>query len=413
MPPPQLPADAPILDLAHPFEIHGGPVVRHETNVARLDGADGGFRQRLDVDEPLIGEQGLEDGVAAIAARHGELVRLDMSHQPKRLEVRENLRSRSAAIHAAVGGGHFIVEGGVRVHDVDQGQAMTLPDFVIVEVMRGRNLDAAAAEGGVDVGVADDGNFARGERQADAAADQMPIALIVGMHGNRGVAQHGLRPGGRDDQKTVARHQGIAQMPQAAVFFLCDHLEIRQRGLQHRVPIHHALAAINQAFLVQPHENFGHRFRQAGIHGEAVAPPIDRGAEPAHLIGDLTAGLLLPFPDARDECFAPEIDPALTGGIQLSLHHHLRGDAGVIRARLPQSIEALHSPVANQRIHDGVLKGVPHVQGTGHIGRRNDDGIGGAAAPRRKIPGSLPCRVQAGFDVGGRVGLIHAFAVRS
>ncbi len=52
--PPQLPADAPVLDVAHPFEIDGGPVFGNEANVSRLDGADRGRRERLDVDEPLV-----------------------------------------------------------------------------------------------------------------------------------------------------------------------------------------------------------------------------------------------------------------------------------------------------------------------------------------------------------------------
>ena len=156
MAPPQLPADAPILDFVHPFEIHGGPILGHEADVPRFDGADGRLRQRLDVDEPLIGEQGLEDGVAAIAARHGELVRLDPLDEPERLQVGEDPRPRQSAVEAAVGGGHLVVERCVRVHDVDQGQAMTLAHLVVIEVVRRRDLDAAAAELRVDVGVADD-----------------------------------------------------------------------------------------------------------------------------------------------------------------------------------------------------------------------------------------------------------------
>ena len=55
-----------------------------------------GSRQRLDVDEPLIGEQRLEHGVAPIAARHREPVRLDALDEPQRLEVGDD-RSRATA----------------------------------------------------------------------------------------------------------------------------------------------------------------------------------------------------------------------------------------------------------------------------------------------------------------------------
>src|SRR6202042_1097017 len=96
------------------------------------------------------------------------------------------------------------------------------------------------------------------------------------------------------------------------------------------------LAAIDQAFRVEADEDFGDRLRQTWVHGEAVAPPVDGSAEPAHLIGDLAAGLLFPLPNLVDECLAPEFHAADARGTELALHHHLRGDTRVIGARLPQ-----------------------------------------------------------------------------
>src|SRR5580700_564741 len=104
MPPPQLPADAPILDLVHPFEIDGGPILGHEADAPRFDGLDGRFRQRLDVDEPLIGEQGFEHGAAAVAARYGELMGLDALDELLCFEVGNDAGPRDAAVEAAVGG---------------------------------------------------------------------------------------------------------------------------------------------------------------------------------------------------------------------------------------------------------------------------------------------------------------------
>ena len=67
--------------------------------------------------------------------------------------------------------------------------------------------------------------------------------------------------------------------------------------------------------------------------------PIDRGAQPAQLARDNPPEVLFHCPDAFDERLAPEIGAALTRGVQLPLHHHLRGDAGMIHARLPQGVE--------------------------------------------------------------------------
>ncbi len=91
--------------------------------------------------------------------------------------------------------------------DVDDRQRVPPADLVVVEVVPRRDLDAAGAECRIDVVIGDDRNHAVGERQADVLPDEMPIALVLGVHGDGGVAQHGLRTRGRDDQMpgTAAR----------------------------------------------------------------------------------------------------------------------------------------------------------------------------------------------------------------
>ena len=42
--------------------------------------------------------------------------------------------------------------------------------------------------------------------------------------------------------------------------------------------------------------------------------------------------VFFPFPNALDERLASEIEAALTDGVQLPFHHHLRGDPGVVHA---------------------------------------------------------------------------------
>ena len=76
-----------------------------------------------------------------------------------------------------------------------------------------------------------------------------------------------------------------------------------------------------------------------------------------------------------------------------------------------QRVLAAHPRVADQRIHDGVLEGVAHVQGAGHVRRRNHDAVrrtiargvlaGGEAAV------SLPSLAPTGFYSGGFKRLFH------
>jgi hypothetical protein len=101
--------------------------------------------------------------------------------------------------------------------------------------------------------------------------DQMLVALVVGMHRHGGIAQHGFRAGGGNDQIAAAFGQRVADVPHEAAFLGADHFQIRDGGVQHRVPVDQPLAAIDQPLLVQADEHLAHRRRQAIVHGEALA----------------------------------------------------------------------------------------------------------------------------------------------
>ena len=60
------------------------------------------------------------------------------------------------------------------------------------------------------------GNQTVGQRQADLLADEVLVALILGVHRDGGVAEHRLRAGRGDDEMRRAVLQRIAQMPELA-----------------------------------------------------------------------------------------------------------------------------------------------------------------------------------------------------
>jgi hypothetical protein len=265
--------------------------------------------------------------------------------------------------------------------------------------VRGGDLHAAGTELGVDVVVGDHRDGAAGQRQLDLLPDQVPVAFVLRVHRDRRVAEHGLGPGRRHDQVPGAVGQRVAEVPQRALFLLGQHFEIRDRGVQHRVPVDQSLAAVDQAFLVQAHEDLGDRVRQSRVHREALARPVDGIAEPAHLAGDRSARVFLPLPDGLQEVLATEIVAAPAFGGQPPLDHHLRGDAGVVGAALPQRRVAAHAPVTDQRVHQRVLERVPHVQRAGHVRRRQQDAVGrGGWIPDREAAAFLPAPVQVLLD---------------
>ena len=56
-------------------------------------------------------------------------------------------------------------------------------------------------------------------------------------------------------------------------------------------------------------------------------------------------------------------------GVQLTLNDHLRGNPCVVGTWLPEGIFAQHSVIAGERVHDGIVKAMPHVQWACDIGR--------------------------------------------
>ncbi len=201
--------------------------------------------------------------------------------------------------------------------------------------------------------------------------------------------------------------QRVAQVPEVTVLFLRLHLQVRERRQQHRIPVHQALAAVDQSLFVQAHEHLGHRTRQHRVHGEAVARPIHRVPEPAHLRSDGAAGLLLPFPHPLEEGLARQVGAPHALGVQLSFHHHLRGDAGVVGPRLPQGSVPAHTVIAGEGVHERVLERVPHVQRPGHVRRRDHDAVGRTRTAGREPAVRFPTLVDAPLDVLWRVGLVH------
>jgi hypothetical protein len=284
---------------------------------------------------------------------------------------------------------------------------VSLADLIVVEVVARRDLHAARAELGIDVGVGDDGDEPVRERQLDLLADEMLVTLVFGVNSDGGVSEHGLGTRGGDHQMTGAVGERIAEVPQVSLFRFGQHFEIGQRGVQHRIPVHEPLAAIDETFLVQPHEHFGDGHRQAFIHGEPITRPVDRVAQAALLLRDGVSRLRLPFPDARDEGFAADVMPVFAFGIELTLDHHLRRDARVIGAGLPQHVVARHAMLARQGVHQGVLERMPHVQRARDVGRRDHDAIRLASAAGRKPAILLPSLIDALLDVARVVSLFH------
>ena len=388
MAPPQLAADAPVLDVVQPLRVRGGPVLRHELDLARTHGLQCRFGDRLaaartairlhvgsEVDEPLVGQHRLDHRVRALAYRHLQLVRPRFDQQPGSVEVGQHDLARVVAVESTVFFRRFVVDLRFEREDRDQRQLVAHADRVVIEVVRRGDFHAAGAEFAVDVVVSDHRDLTPGQWQLQGLADQVCVALVFRMHGHGDVAQHGFRARRRNHQAVAAVRRRVADRPHVAVALDVVHFQVGHRGAQHRVPVHQPVAAVDQAGAIPVDKHLAHRGGQALVHGEALARPVGGGADAAHLVGDGGAGFLLPLPYALDESVAPEVVPGLFLDRELVLHDFLGGDAGVIGTHLPQRVHAAHALVAHQHVHYRLLEGVAHVQRAGDIRRRQQDAV--------------------------------------
>src|SRR5690606_32802652 len=104
--PPQLAADAPVLDVLHPVAVGVDPVARHEPDLAGFVAAGGQLQsapaELVHAHEPLVGQVRLDHLSGAVAARDLQLVRLVLDQQAGGLQVGQHRLARLVAVQAAV-----------------------------------------------------------------------------------------------------------------------------------------------------------------------------------------------------------------------------------------------------------------------------------------------------------------------
>ena len=255
------------------------------------------------------------------------------------------------------------------VEDADLRQVVATADFEVVEIMRRRDLHRAGTLFRVGIIISDDRNPATDQRQDDVLADQRHIALVVRIHRDGGVTEHGLgaRSANDDEGGGIFRIedlalQRIAQIPQAALDLDLLHFEIGDRGEQFGVPVHKAFVLVDQAFAMQLHKHLDDGARQPLVHREAFARPVAGRAETLQLIDDNAAAFRLPLPHALEKFLAAHLAAARLPALhQLALDHHLSGNAGMVGTGLPQHVAAAHALEAAQHVLQGIVERMAHV----------------------------------------------------
>ena len=177
--------------------------------------------------------------------------------------------------------GHAAVEADRR----QLGEAVPAADLEVVQVVAGRHLERAGAEVHLHVLVGDDRHLAVDQRHDRGAADQVRVALVVGMHGDGGVGQDRLGPHRRDRQEVVGAGDPVAHLVQRVDRVLVAHLEVGDRRGARRAPVDHAVVAVDVALAVELDEHREHRGDVALVHREPLVAVVERAPEPLELAG--------------------------------------------------------------------------------------------------------------------------------
>ncbi len=315
------------------------------------------------------------------------------------LLLRQPVELAGVRVHAPVGADHGRL-----------GQPVVAADREVGRVVAGRDLQRAGAELGLDALVGDDRHAPLDERDDRLLADEILVALVVGVHRDGDVAEDRRGAHRRDRDGAAPVRERVPDRRQRVVDVGVDQLEVGQRRVVERAPVDDPVVPVDPALLVQVHEEADDRARVLRVHREALSPVVERGADAPELGHDLAAVLVEPLPDERHERLAPHLLPCRPALAREELFdRRLRRDAGVVVARLEEHVVALHPPRPAHDVAHGELQRVADVQLAGHVGRRvrvdvrraRRVDVGGVQA--FGFPGLLP----ALLDAVGRVERVH------
>ena len=267
---------------------------------------------------------------------------VDVAEQAMLLEPLDHGDAALVAVHAgelavAVDHDRMLVE------DVDLRQVVGLAHGEVVGVVRGRDLDEARTEAGVDVPIGEDGDLAVDDGQHDGLAHELGLVGILRGNRDARVAEHGLgtRGGDLDVLHAVDRlGQRVAQVPQMARLVVVLGLVVGDRGAAAGAPVDDALAAVDQAVVVPVAEDLAHGLGVLGAHGELLVVEVDGAAHALDLLDDDTAVLTAPVLAGLEELLASDLEarstPVTLGG-------------GMTTVQSPTPLERLKAPASIQR----------------------------------------------------------------
>src|SRR5699024_11632871 len=97
------------------------------------------------------------------------------------------------------------------------------------------------------------------------------------------------------------------------------------------------------------------------------ARPIGRSPQASELLGNSIAGFLFPGPNLFYKGFATQVMTRNVFRIQLAFDHNLGSNTCVVCSWDKCGVKPFNAVIKGQALHNGLVKGVSHVQSTRHV----------------------------------------------
>ena len=373
--PPELTADAPVLDVFQPVIVNLREVIRDDFDLTGADRFQRGFRQAFHLHEPLLGDHRLDHFAGTLGVRDGHLVGFFLDDQSGFLHVRPDRLAAFEAVHAGILPG-FLVHMRIFGHDVDLGQSVCLPNGIVMRVMGRGDLQRTGTEFAIHIFIRDHGDLTADHRDTDRFADVLLITRVFRMDSHGRVTRDGFRTGRGDRQVvTAVIRQHIFEVIQRAGFVFVFHLQVGNGRLQLRRPVDDAGTAVHQPFFIQADECFADGLGETFIQGEAFAIPVTGSAQALDLCHDAVMIFVFPFPNLFQELFPAQVLTVNAFFRQSTFHQHLGGDPRMVGTRNPEGRDTLHAVIADHQVFHGNEHGMAQVQLTGNVRGRDGDHI--------------------------------------
>ena len=216
--PPQLAADAPVVNVLQPVAVCGDILLGVELDLAFQYRRQGDVGEMLHGEIPLHAEARLYGGIGVtLRVAHLVGIVLHLFHQAGSLQVFGNLLAHFHAVLAHIESGCGR-ECAVGVEDVDSLQVVGFAQVIVIDIVCGSNLQTAGSELDVHIAVFYYGNDAVYQRNHNLVSLQPLVLGVFGVDAHGGVAHDGLGSGGG--------HYGIV----ASLLVLMQYLALASGG---------------------------------------------------------------------------------------------------------------------------------------------------------------------------------------